>query len=77
MGTIASALEKLGVPTFVIYNDRYESRMLAGAQQTGYPDIPHYMVNENLLYTADGGKKVAGMVYQQAVDGLTKWQPKY
>ncbi len=77
MGTIASTLEKAGVPVFVIQNDRYEDRMLAGIQQNGLPDIARYMANENLEYTAEGGKKLASIVYPLIVDGLTKWQPQY
>lgn len=77
MGTIVADLEKSGIPTFTIFNDRYETRMVAGFQQNGYPDAPHIMINENLLYTAEGGKKVAPMVLQPAIEGLTKWTPKY
>ncbi len=77
MGTIAATLEKAGVPVFVIQNDRYEDRMMAGVQQNGYPDIARYMANENLEYTAEGGKKLASIVYPLLVDGLTKWQPQY
>ena len=77
MGTIAAAIEKAGIPTFNIMNDRYETRFAAGFQQNGYPDLAHYMANENLEYTADGGKKLADMIYPQIVDGLTKWQPQY
>ncbi len=77
MGTIAATLEKAGVPVFVIQNDRYEDRMMAGVQQAGYPDIARYMANENLEYTAEGGKKLASIVYPLIVDGLTKWQPPY
>jgi hypothetical protein len=77
MGSIAATLEKAGVPVFVIQNDRYETRMIAGAQLLGYPDVAHYMANENLEYTAEGGKKLADMIYPQIVDGLTKWQPQY
>jgi hypothetical protein len=77
MGSIASTLEKAGVPVFVIQNDRYEDRMMAGVQQNGLPDIARYMANENLEYTAEGGKKLASIVYPLIVDGLTKWQPQY
>lgn len=77
MGTIAAQLEKAGIPTFTVQNDRYETRMAAGFQQNGYPDLPHYMANESLEYTAEGGTKLADMVYPLIIDGLTKWQPKY
>jgi len=77
MGTIVADLEKSGIPTFTIFNDRYESRMVAGFQQNGYPDAPHIMIPEGLLYTAEGGHKVAPMVLQPAIQGLTKWTPQY
>jgi len=77
MGTIAAGLEKAGIPTFTVINDRYESRMAAGFQQNGYPDVPHYTANEALEYTPEGGAKLADMVYPLIINGLTKWQPQY
>lgn len=77
MGSTASILEKAGIPTVLVMGERNEAREFAGIQQNGIPDAPHMLVNENLLYTADGGAKVADMAYQFIVDGLTKWQPQY
>jgi hypothetical protein len=77
MGSIVAGLEKAGVPTATVFDDRYETRMMAGVQQNGFPDAPHYMALESTLYTAAGGKQVADQAYQFLVDGLTKWQPQY
>lgn len=77
MGSIAVELEKAGIPVFVIQNDRYEQRMMAAVQELGYPDVAHFMADEELEYTAEGGTKLADIVYPLAVEGLTKWSPPY
>jgi hypothetical protein len=77
MGTIISELEKAGIPTVSVVAERNETRLMAAALGGGIPDAPYTLVDEDQLYTADGGKKVAGATYKSVVDGLTKWQPQY
>lgn len=76
MGTIIAELEKAGIPTSSVYAESNETRLMAGVLGGGVPDVPYTLVDEQLLYTPEGGKKVAAATYKTVVDGLTKWQPK-
>lgn len=76
MGTIISELEKAGIPTSSVYAESNETRLMAGVLGGGIPDAPYTLVDEESLYTPEGGTKVAVATYKTVVDGLTKWQPK-
>lgn len=77
MGSIAVELEKKGIPTVTIYNERHENRFMGTIMSKGYVDYPGVNFPELETMTADGIKAIAPKAFDFLVAGLTTWKPAY
>lgn len=77
MGSIAIELEKLGIPTVTLYNERHETRFMGTVMSKGYADYPAINFPEVETLTDEGIDALAPAAFDYLVHGLTTWTPQY
>jgi hypothetical protein len=77
MGSIAIELEKLGIPTVTIYNERHETRFMGTVLSKGYADYPAKNFPEIETLSEEGVLALAPDAFDFLVSGLTTWVPPY
>lgn len=77
MGSIAIELEKLGIPTITLYNERHETRFMGTVMSKGYPDYPAMNFPEIDTMTEEGILALTPEAFEFLVKGLTIWTPEY
>jgi hypothetical protein len=77
MGSIAVELEKLGIPTVTLYNERHETRFMGTVLAKGFADYPAKNFVEIDTLTEEGVLALAPQAFDFLVAGLTTWAPPY
>lgn len=77
MGSIAVELEKLGIPTVTLYNERHENRFMGAVLSKGYADYPALNFPELQTLTPEGIEEITPAAFDFMVAGLTTWTPAY
>ena len=77
MGSIAVELEKLGIPTVTLYNERHENRFMGAVLSKGYADYPAINFPEMQTLTPEGITEITPAAFDFLVAGLTTWTPAY